>query len=65
MAVKYTPLLNPDYDPAKEVRTRPFVDLRRQMLGGKFAIRPAASDPRLEVISKADSPPPARLIQSP
>jgi len=51
VAVKYMPLLNPDYDPAKEARQRPFVDLRKQMLGEKYAIRSAASDPRIEVLS--------------
>lgn len=46
VAVKYTPALNPDYDPAKEVRAQSFVDLRAQTLGKKYAIRPASSDPR-------------------
>jgi arylsulfatase A-like enzyme len=50
VAVKYTPLLNPAYDPATEVRKRPFVDLRKQILGDAFAIRPAASDPRIAIL---------------
>lgn len=49
VAPKYTPLLNPAYDAAKEVRPRPFVDLRQKFLGDAFAIRPAASDPRIEL----------------
>jgi uncharacterized protein len=52
VAVKYTPLLNPDYDPSKESRARAFVDLRRQILGDKFAIRPAASDPRIALLNE-------------
>jgi arylsulfatase A-like enzyme len=48
VAVKYTPALNPDYDPATEVREHPFVDLRKTMLGEKRAIRAASGDPRLE-----------------
>ncbi len=47
VAVKYTPALNPAYDPAKEVRARPFVDLREKKLGETRAIRPAESDLRL------------------
>ena len=31
--VKYTPALNPAYEPTKESRKRPFVDLRRKYLG--------------------------------
>ena len=50
VAVKYTPLLNPDYDPAREARARPFVDLRKKLLGESFAIRPAASDPRIAIL---------------
>lgn len=45
---KYMPALNPDYDPATEVRTKPFTDLRCQLLGPDRAIRPAKGDPRLE-----------------
>ncbi len=52
VAVKYTPLLNPSYDPAKESRPRAFVDLRRKLLGEQFAIRAAASDPRIEVLHR-------------
>jgi len=55
VAVKYTPLLNPDYDPTKEARTRPFVDLRKQILGEKFAIRAAASDPRIPVLARLNA----------
>jgi arylsulfatase A-like enzyme len=44
--VKYTPALNPAYDPAKEARARPFVDLRKKYLGEARAIRAASSDPR-------------------
>ncbi len=47
VASRYTPAVNPHYNPAKEVRTRPFKDLRREILGEKSAIRPASSDPRL------------------
>lgn len=47
--VKYTPALNPDYDPVKEVRSRPFVDLRKKLLGDDRAIRTTASDPRFEL----------------
>ncbi len=48
--VKYTPALNPNYDPAKEARSRPFVDLRRKYLGDARAIRDPASDPRFGLI---------------
>jgi len=48
--VKYTPAINPDYDPAKEVRKRPFVDLRRQYLGDNRAIRTIENDPRFDLI---------------
>ncbi|MCY2924817.1 MAG: sulfatase, partial [Planctomycetota bacterium] len=48
VAAKYTPALNPNYDPAKEVRSRPFLDQRKAMLGEKEAIRAAQSDPRLQ-----------------
>ena len=51
VAVKYTPALNPAYDPKQEVRARPFVDLRRQYLGDARAIRRADSDPRFQVLS--------------
>jgi len=46
--VKYTPALNPNYDPAKEVRSNPFLDQRKALLGEKEAIRAAQSDPRLQ-----------------
>lgn len=49
---KYMPALNPDYDPATEKRAKPFVDLRRQILGPDHAIRPATGDPRLEQLLK-------------
>jgi len=39
VAVKYLPALNADYDRAREVRDRPFVDLRSEYLGGDRAIR--------------------------
>jgi len=51
VAVKYMPLLNPDYDAHREARPRPFVDLRKQILGEKFAIRPAGSDARIELLN--------------
>ncbi len=51
VAVKYMPALNPAYDPATEVRPRPFVDLRRKYLGEARAIRSAASDPRFALLS--------------
>ncbi|MGB7343649.1 MAG: sulfatase [Pirellulaceae bacterium] len=49
--VKYTPALNPRYDQAKESRTRPFVDLRRKLLGDERAIRSVETDPRFDVLS--------------
>ena len=52
VAVKYLPALNPDYDPAKEVRARPFVDLRKQYLGDRRAIRRADTDPRFEILER-------------
>ncbi|MCP5533623.1 MAG: sulfatase [Akkermansiaceae bacterium] len=45
--VKYTPALNPDYDPAAEIRKLPFTDLRGKLLGPDRTIRAAAGDPRL------------------
>ncbi|TWT84628.1 Arylsulfatase precursor [Planctomycetes bacterium CA13] len=48
--VKYTPAINPDYEPAKESRKRPFVDLRRKYLGDKRAIRTVENDPRFALI---------------
>ena len=52
VAAKYLPALNPAYDPAKEVRSYPFEDLRAKLLGGEHAIRSAASDPRLRELTK-------------
>jgi len=49
---KYLPALNPDYDASKEARSRPFVDLRRQYLGQKRAIRSVTSDPRFELLKQ-------------
>jgi len=46
VAPKYTPALNPKYDPAKEVRSSPFLDQRKALLGETEAIRAARSDPR-------------------
>ncbi len=62
VATKYTPLLNPNYEPSKESRSRAFVDLRKQHLGENYAIRAAASDPRIAVLNEqnAKAPPPAR-----
>ena len=65
VAVKYTPLLNPAYDASKESRTRPFVDLRKQLLGESFAIRPAASDPRIAVLTKENTAARAGGFESP
>ncbi|MGB7329461.1 MAG: sulfatase [Rubripirellula sp.] len=48
--VKYTPAINPNYDPAKESRERPFVDLRRKYLGDERAIRTIENDPRFSLI---------------
>jgi arylsulfatase A-like enzyme len=53
--VRYTPALNPAYEPEKEARARPFVDLRRKLLGSGRAIRPADSDPRFEILSSRES----------
>jgi arylsulfatase A-like enzyme len=50
VAVKYTPALNPAYDPDQESRERRFVDLRRKYLGAPRAIRSAAGDPRFSLI---------------
>lgn len=50
---KYMPALNPDYDPATEVRAKPFIDLRREFLGPARAIRPANSDVRLGKLLEA------------
>lgn len=56
VAVKYTPMLNPNYDPAKESRPRPFVDLRAKWLGDSRAIRSAASDPRVRILNREQAP---------
>ncbi len=48
--VKYTPALNPDYDPSKEARSRPFIDLRRKYLGEERAIRRIDGDPRFGLL---------------
>jgi arylsulfatase A-like enzyme len=48
VAAKYLPALNPTYDPAKEMRAYPFVDLRAKLIGSGHAIRNAGSDPRLQ-----------------
>lgn len=56
VAVKYTPAINPDYDPTKETRVRPFVDLRRKHLGDKRAIRTVNDDPRFILIPDHTKP---------
>ena len=48
VAPKYTPALNPNYDPAKDVHASPFRDERQALLGENEAIRAAKSDPRLQ-----------------
>jgi arylsulfatase A-like enzyme len=50
VAIKYMPAINPDYDANREVRSRPFTDLRKQHLGNDRAIRAASSDPRFPLI---------------
>ncbi|MCG8526530.1 MAG: sulfatase [Opitutales bacterium] len=40
VADRYLPTLNPDYDPEKDTRDYPFVDLRNEYLGSSFAIQP-------------------------
>lgn len=50
VAVRYTPALNPDYDPAREVREEPFTDLRRKFLGDERAIRTPDDDPRFQIV---------------
>lgn len=49
--VKYTPAINPHYDPLKESRKRPLIDLRRQYLGADRAIRTIENDPRSALIA--------------
>ncbi|TWU37430.1 sulfatase-like hydrolase/transferase [Novipirellula artificiosorum] len=48
---KYTPALNPDYDPEKEARSRPFVDLRRMLLGEDREIRSTEADSRFKALA--------------
>ncbi|TWU28834.1 sulfatase [Novipirellula artificiosorum] len=54
--VKYTPAINPDYDPSEESRKRPFVDLRRKYLGADRAIRTVEHDPRFTLIPAGVQP---------
>ena len=54
--VKYTPAINPDYEPTKESRKRPFVDLRRKYLGADRAIRTVENDPRFKLIPAGIKP---------
>lgn len=54
--VKYTPAINPNYDPSKESRTRPFIDLRRKYLGNDRAIRTTQNDPRFSLIPTPNKP---------
>lgn len=51
--IKYTPAINPDYDPSKESRKRPFADLRRKYLGDNRAIRTIQNDLRFSLIPDA------------
>lgn len=54
VAARYTPALNPDYDPGTEVRTRPFADLRKEILGPDRAIRDPSTDPRFTVLRELE-----------
>jgi hypothetical protein len=54
--VRYTPALNPDYDPATEVRASPFVDLRRKYLGEGRSIRTPDNDPRFRILNEKADP---------
>lgn len=54
--VKYTPALNPNYNPDRESRKRPFIDLRRKYLGPQRAIRAPESDPRFDLIPSDVTP---------
>ena len=65
VAAKYTPLLNPDYNPAKEARHQPFVDLRKKFLGDNRAIRSAASDPRIGELHGLDKQSGSKEFNSP
>lgn len=47
---KYTPAINPAYDPEKDPRPKKFRDLRREILGPDRAIRTVAGDARLEAM---------------
>lgn len=58
VATKYMPALNPDYDPAAEVRDRPFRDLRRELLDEDRAIRHPDSDPRFSLLEPHPHPAP-------
>jgi arylsulfatase A-like enzyme len=61
VAVRYTPAINPDYEPAAEVRADPFADFRRKYLGEDRAIRDPSTDPRFEMLQqKTDSLPSTR-----
>jgi len=51
--VRYTPALNPSYDPSKEASSRPIVDLRRKHLGNDRAIRAIDRDPRFDLLREA------------
>lgn len=54
--VKYTPAINPEYDPSKEARARPFLDLRRKYLGDDRAICKIDTDPRFGLIPAGIEP---------
>jgi arylsulfatase A-like enzyme len=54
VAARYTPALNPSYDPATEVRARPFADLRQEYLGPRRAIRDPSSDPRFAILRELE-----------
>lgn len=47
---KYTPAINPRYDPEKDPRAIKFRDLRREILGPDRAIRTVTGDARLEAM---------------
>lgn len=64
VAPKYLPALNPNYDPSKEARNRPFVDLRRKHLGEARAIRAAASDPRFAILEQSPGSQPKSQSQN-
>ncbi len=46
---RYLPTLNPTYNPAKDKRDHPFVDLRKEILGADQAIKPA---PKLSALDE-------------